>query len=102
MTNEDNLDERMIGIANNYFLARRILNTALSLTDENFNILCAYINNVKKAFSSLETEEQTFINNEYFYQAAPEWWKKTLTLNAYKKIKKQSICHFLEVFRVSY
>lgn len=100
--NEENLDERMIGIANNYFLARRILNSSLSLTDENFNILCAYINNVKKAFSSLQMEEQTFINNEYFYEAAPLWWQKTLSFNSYRKIKRQSINHFLEAFRVGY
>ena len=96
------LEEKIIGIANNYFLARRFLKQCNNLTEDNFKLLCAYINNVRKAFSHLDEQEKVFINNEYFYEAPIYWWKKIITVNTYKKIKMQSVEHFLEAFYVNF
>ena len=96
------LEEKMITIARNYFLARRYLNYTHSISEDNFALLCSYITNIKKAFTYLKNDEQKFLNNEYFYEAPLDWWKKEYSLQGYYKIKNASIRHFLEVFHVSY
>ena len=96
------LEEKMISIAHNYLLARHYLSTLKEINDNNFAILCAYISNVKKAFSLLKEDEKLFINNEYFYEAPMNWWKKQYTVQSYHQLKNSSITHFLEVFYVRY
>lgn len=96
------LEEKMIAIAHNYFLACRYLKNPSNISDDNSTLLCCYISKVKKAFQHLNEDEQSFINNEYFYEAPPYWWKKNYTLQTYNQIKQTAIEHFLEVFHVHY
>lgn len=96
------LEEKMIAIAHNYFLARRYLKYFDAISEDNFAILCSYISKVKRAFQKLNDDEKSFINNEYFYEAPFDWWKSIYSSNAYCRLKKSSIIHFLEVFHVRY
>ena len=96
------LEEKMIDVANNYFFARHYLSNKKAINDNNFAILCSYINNVQKAFNKLSEDEQHFINNEYFYEAPMNWWKEEYSVQGYHQIKNSSITHFLEVFHVHY
>ena len=98
----DALDEKMTTIARNYFLARRYLHYAHSISEDNFKLLCSYISNVKKAFTYLKKDEQKLLNNDYFYEAPLDWWKKEYSSQGYSVLKNTAIAHFLEVFHVGY
>ena len=98
----DVLEEKMTTIAKNYFLARRYLNYTHYISEDNFALLCSYIGSVKKAFTHLKNEEQKLLNNEYFYEAPLDWWKKEYSLQGYNNLKNTAIAHFLEVFHVGY
>lgn len=57
-----------------------------------------YVKRVKDAYSKLDTLEQNFINNEFFYQDYPDWWKKLYSKTTFYRIKRQSMKDFLEAF----
>lgn len=57
-----------------------------------------YIQKVKSAYSELDNLEQQFINNDFFYQNYPNWWKKLYPKTTYYRIKKKSMISFLEAF----
>lgn len=58
----------------------------------------SYIKKVKEAYNKLDQLEQQFINNEFFYQNYPNWWKKIYPKTTYYRIKKKSMVNFLEAF----
>ena len=101
-TDVASLHQAMQIIADNYFFARNVLIKRIELSDDNFNVLICYIQRVRIAFDSLNLTEKNFLNNEYFYEAFPKWWKSKITYYRYIQLKAQSIKHFLEVFYVSF
>ena len=42
--------------------------------------------------------EKEFINNDFFYQDYPGWWKLTYKKSNYMKLRNDAINKFLEVF----
>ncbi len=99
---DNRLEEKMLLIVNNYFAARRLLSDNREMSDDNFSILCSYVNNVRKAFNTLNDEEKIFLNNEYFFQAPLDWWKKIWNQEKYQKMKEVTLNHFLGAFYVRY
>lgn len=86
------LEKEMSGLASLYF-------KALDLTKEKNSLShIRLISTIRGAYESLNSEERRVINNEFFYQKYRSWWKDSYTLNYFKKLKKQSMAHFLEVF----
>lgn len=57
-----------------------------------------YIKRVKEAYSKLDSLEQKIINNEFFFQDYPDWWRKTYSKTTFYRLKKQSMQDFLEAF----
>ena len=58
---------------------------------------------VELAFNSLSSPLKIIINNEFFYQDYPGWWKKKYSKKKYQKLKRKACTLFLEVFyEVSY
>lgn len=57
-----------------------------------------YIKKVKEAYSKLDALEQRIINNEFFFQEYPDWWRKTYSKTTFYRLKKQSMLNFLEAF----
>ena len=57
-----------------------------------------FISRVQDAFDSLTDIEKEFINNDFFYQAYPNWWMKYYSKSKYYMIRKQSMMSFLEAF----
>ena len=98
----NNLSQKMQTIANNYFFARNILMQRIEMSDDNFLLMIVYIQRVYACYGQLNEKEKAFINNEYFYQGYPNWWKKELSTSDYLKLKVKAIKHFLEVFYVSF
>ena len=89
-------------IAKNYFialkrrkiLARQELRECLEVEDD----FERHIRKVRAAYNQLDALEKTFINNDFFYQNYPEWWKDSFSKTTYYRLRRQSMIHFKEVF----
>ena len=60
--------------------------------------LSSFIYSVEIAFQSLDAPLRQIINNDFFYQAYPGWWKLIYTRSNYQRLKLQAVNKFLEVF----
>ncbi len=96
------LSKKMETIAKNYFFARNILLKRIELSDDNFLLMIVYMQHIHACYAKLDDSEKQFINNEFFYQDYPNWWKNKLTPSTYIRLKTKSIRHFLEVYYVSF
>ena len=93
------LHQEVEEIAKLYFIAMQIMkNEVLSDSKGKPSDQQRYIIRVENAFESLTEIEKEFINNDFFYQAYPNWWKKYYTRSKYYLIKKRSMQSFLEAF----
>ena len=89
-------------ISKNYFIAlkRRMFIKPEQLKDSNgeeddFEKL---IRRVRETYNKLDALEKAFINNDFFYQNYPDWWKDTFSKTTYYRLRRQSMRHFLQVF----
>lgn len=57
-----------------------------------------FVKRVKEAYDKLDMLEQRMINNEFFYQDYPDWWRNVYSKSTFYRIKKTSMLHFLEAF----
>ena len=94
------LDKKMKAVAKNYFISRKIqeldelaMKDAEEIEKTQHSV---YVRRIERAFNSLSREEQTFINNDYFYEAYPFWWLKQYPPSTYYRIKKKSVINFLK------
>ena len=87
------LEKEMSGLASLYFKALE-----LSKNENGEKKQFHLVNLVRNAYASLNREERTFINNEFFYQKYPYWWKDYYSFSSYRRTKYKSMTHFLEVF----
>ena len=87
------LENEITGLASLYFQALTLVK-GNSLLTRHHNL----INTIREAYASLSSEERTIINNEFFYQKYPFWWKSTYSSSVFKKLKLKSMSHFLEEF----
>ena len=93
------LKEEVEEIAKLYFIAMQMMkNSGLSDSGGKPSDQQRYIIRVENAFESLTDIEKEFINNDFFYQTYPNWWKKYYTRSKYYLIKKRSMQAFLEAF----
>lgn len=60
--------------------------------------LYSFLSAVELAYSSLSAPLQKIINNDFFYQDYPGWWKFLYKKSSYQRLKNQAIDQFLEVF----
>lgn len=67
----------------------------LSLQSQN---LFHFLSAVEFAYSSLSAPLQKIINNDFFYQDYPGWWRLLYKKSDYLKLKNQAVSQFLEVF----
>ncbi len=93
------LKEEVEEIAKFYFIAMRIMKSeSLNDLSDKASDSQKCVSRVENAFESLTDIEKEFINNDFFYQAYPNWWKKYYTRSTYYLIKKRSMLSFLEAF----
>ena len=57
-----------------------------------------FIHRVEEAYNGLNPIEQLFINNDFFYEEYPDWWKELYSKTQYTRFMKRSIIHFLRLF----
>ena len=80
-------------IANHYFLAINNLRVDKdSYEDGN------YVKRVKNAYLELNGEMRRFINNDFFYEDYPFWWKRYYSKATYYRLKRKSMLKFKEAF----
>lgn len=60
--------------------------------------LSSFQSAVELAYASLSAPLQKIINNDFFYQDYPGWWKLIYKKNNYQRLKAIAINDFLEVF----
>ncbi len=91
--------EEIEEIAKLYFFAvRKAKELTLSDSDRGLTDYERFIDKVQNAFDSLTDIEKEFINNDFFYQAYPNWWMKYYSKSKYYSIKRKSMLSFLEAF----
>ena len=83
-------------------IAKIYLHTLLLSTDEIHSLqsqnLYSFLSAVELAYSSLSAPLQKIINNDFFYQDYPGWWRLLYKKSNYQRLKNQAINQFLEVF----
>ena len=94
------MNEKMESIASLYLKARGEINNSsrLSSDDEIHDIRIKYVVFINQCFEKLEENEKEIINNEFFFQEYPMWWKDKYSPKSFVKYKKLAIRHFLEVY----
>lgn len=80
-------------IANHYFLA--INNLKVDREDSESN---SYIMRVRNAYLELDGVMRKFINNDFFYEDYPFWWKRYYSKATYYRLKRKSMLKFKEAF----
>ena len=59
---------------------------------------CFFCSHVEYAFKTLAAPYQKIINNDFFYQDYPGWWKSIYKKSDYLKLKRTASKKFLEAF----
>ena len=88
-------------ISNNYFIClNQIHENKFSETDgvQMSSPFYKYYMDVELAFSKLCKPFRKIINNEFFYQSYPGWWKPFYPEDLFNKVKQIAIKEFVEAF----
>lgn len=94
------LEDSIKDIARIYFLALQQMKSNYISSGEidSFSPFYRYYIDVERTFRNLEVVDQRVINNEFFYDAYRDWWVGIYTEKQFKKIKRDAVKHFMEVF----
>ena len=88
-------------VARNFIKARNLLHSCPTLTESNTRMFINYIQAVQKAYERLDEKEKKCLNNEYFYDDKPEWWKKDINEKEFEQLLNRTVIHFMEGFYAS-
>ena len=95
-----NLTLKIQTIASTYLSLSRIMQkeqTSLFSTHP-FNIYSQFCASVELAFLSLPAPLKRIINNDFFYQDYPGWWKLSYNKRKYLRLRELAIKKFLEAY----
>ena len=95
------LEKAINQIAQMYFLAisKKSGNDGmLHDSEEGITDYEKFVIRVRKAFERLSATEKIFINNDFFYEDYPYWWKERYNKASYYKIRTRSMINFKEAF----
>lgn len=96
------LVEKVENIAKEYFASKREINSTGGLLDPNLidedSPYQKYIEKVHEAYLTLNQVEKGIINNDFFYQGYPMWWKNSYARSTYYRHKNLAMLHFVEAF----
>lgn len=99
----NSLSKQMELVAKTYFAAKSYIHTHVtrlndSGTSDAKHRQTLFIKKVQETYDMLNPIEQLFINNDFFYEEYPNWWKDIYSKNQYQLFKKRAIIHFLRIF----
>lgn len=96
------LTKKIEEIAKEYFVSKREINSIGGFLDpdviDDDSPFQKYIVKVNGAYCSLSDIEKAIINNDFFYQNYPMWWKNTFNRSTYYRYKNRAMTHFIEAF----
>ena len=72
-----------------------LLHTPLSHNPSKIQNFCF---KVETAYLSLSAPLKRIINNDFFYQEYPGWWKLLYSKNKYLKLRDKAIKEFMEIY----
>lgn len=93
----DYLNDVINGIAEMYFIALKHVESCIR-NDSGHNGFQSFVMIVNRAYYQLSDEEQEIINNDFFYEAYPYWWKGRYPKSSYYRLRKRSMKKFKEAF----
>lgn len=98
--NYKKLESKLAHLSHNYLsIQNAFLSHIISSSYQNpsnpFFLFCIDIEN---AFYSLSSPLRKIINNEFFYQDYPDWWKSLYTKRHFKALKKIAVYKFMEAY----
>ncbi len=83
-------------IAARYFLYQQKLRKGDSdLVAEDISNYEKFIDRTNESFNNLDEIDKEIINNEFFYQEHPNWWKKYYSKGDFEKRKKVAMKQFV-------
>lgn len=98
----NSLIKQMELIAKSFFASKQYAQVCNRLGDKRTNDdkyrQTQLIKKVESTYERLNPIEQLFINNDFFYEEYPMWWKDIYSKGHYLMIKKRAIIHFLRIF----
>lgn len=92
------LDQEVETIAQTYFIAL-YKSKAKSSLDYALIFKLLFVWKVNNAFSYLSKEEKQMINNEFFYEQYPLWWKRQYSEKTFLTLKRKAVLNFLKYYR---
>lgn len=103
MTNQEinHLKNKVSLVARNFLKAKKLLYSCPTLTESNTRMFINYIKAVQQAYEKLSEKEKRCLNNEYFFDDKPEWWKPYINENEFEQLHNQTVIHFMEGFYAS-
>ena len=94
------LESKLKQISKNYLsIQKAFLTHTISDNYLNFgNPFIQFCFDVENAFYSLTPPLKKIINNEFFYQNYPGWWKSIYSPKHFKVLRKLAIYKFMEAY----
>lgn len=90
------LEKEVNRIAQLYFNTMTLINKNREMADEK---QISVVNQIINAYELLELDERKIINNEFFCQDYPFWWKSKYSKEDFKVLKFFAMSHFVEVYQ---
>lgn len=95
------LSSQIKEIAKQYFSYKRILDDNSYQNDSELEICTSYIKKVNDAYEKLDGLDKKIINNDFFYEDYPFWWRRIYTPSTYYRLKNRSMKKFIELYEKS-
>ena len=95
------IEQKLKHIAYQYLCSQNyLLSNPYPIKRNNFSLRFKFdfMHKVETAYSSLSSSLQMIINNDFFYQDYPGWWKGRYTAKQYSRLKKKAMNQFLEAY----
>lgn len=97
---EKNIDSLANQIVKNYFICKnQFAIKSFSNGEVDYqNPFYIFYRDVELAYSLLNKEEKLIIENEYFFNTNPTWWRSFYGPKAYQLKKEQAVLKFVRYF----
>ena len=95
-----NLDEKLLTLSKSYLSIQKafITHTISNRYQDMNNPFVLFCFTIEQAFYSLSSPLQKIINNEFFYQSYPGWWKEIYSEKHFKRLRKLAVYKFMEAY----
>ena len=94
------IEQKLKHIAYQYLRSQNYLLSNPQPIKRNYSLIFKsyFVQKVETAYSSLSSSLQMIINNDFFYQDYPGWWKGKYTAKQYRRLKKKAMNQFMEAY----